>query len=77
SPREAAVTTLATTGRAVLLNAAAVAAGFLVLLLSTFPPLRTFGFLIALTMGVSSAAALTVLPALLVLASERKITAKE
>src|SRR5690606_16001025 len=64
-PRDAAITTLATTGRAVLLNAAAVAAGFLVLLLSVFPPLRVFGFLVALTMGVSSAAALTVLPALL------------
>lgn len=71
-PREAAMATLATTGRAVLMNAAAVAAGFLVLLLSTFPPLRTFGFLIALTMGVSSAAALTVLPALLVLAERAR-----
>ena len=71
-PREAAVATLATTGRAVLMNAAAVAAGFLVLLLSTFPPLRTFGFLIALTMGVSSAAALTVLPALLVVADRAR-----
>lgn len=68
-PREAAVATLATTGKAVLLNAAAVAAGFLVLLLSTFPPLRTFGFLVAFTMGVSSAAALTVLPALLSVAA--------
>nr|MBO2476842.1 hypothetical protein [Bacillota bacterium] len=66
-PRDAAITTLATTGRAVLLNAAAVAAGFLVLLLSVFPPLRVFGFLVALTMGVSSAAALTVLPALFML----------
>lgn len=71
-PQAAAMATLATTGRAVLLNAAAVAAGFLVLLLSTFPPLRTFGFLVALTMGVSSAAALTVLPALLVRAEERR-----
>ncbi|OUN01385.1 MAG: hypothetical protein BAA04_06015 [Firmicutes bacterium ZCTH02-B6] len=63
-PKEAIVTTLATTGRAVLLNAAAVAAGFLVLLLSMFPPLRIFGFLVALTMGVASTAALTVLPAI-------------
>jgi len=71
-PQAAAVITLATTGRAVLLNAAAVAAGFLVLFLSTFPPLRVFGFLVALTMGVSSAAALTVLPALLVRVESRR-----
>ena len=75
-PPGAAAATLATTGRAVILNAAAVAAGFLVLLLSTFPPLRVFGFLIALTMGVSSAAALTVLPALFVLVERRQVTRK-
>lgn len=70
SPREAAVVTLATTGRAVLMNAVAVAAGLLVLLLSTFPPLRVFGFLTALTMGVAASAALTVLSVLLVRADE-------
>lgn len=75
-PREAAVMTLATTGRAVLLNAAAVAAGFLVLLLSTFPPLRVFGFLVALTMGVSSAAALTVLPALLIRTAAARVAGR-
>jgi len=66
SAAEAVVVTLATTGRAVLLNAAAVATGLLVLLLSAFPPLRIFGALAALTMGVASAGAMTVLTALLV-----------
>ncbi|MFS8628948.1 MAG: hydrophobe/amphiphile efflux-3 (HAE3) family transporter [Limnochordales bacterium] len=66
SAAEAVVVTLATTGRAVLLNAAAVATGLLVLLLSAFPPLRIFGALTALTMGVASAGAMTVLTALLV-----------
>lgn len=63
--REAIAVTTATTGYAVLLNAGAVAAGFLVLTLSAFQPLRVFGALIATTMAVSSLCAVTVLPALL------------
>ncbi|MFW6361879.1 MAG: MMPL family transporter [Spirochaetota bacterium] len=59
------VNTLRTTGRAISINAFAVAAGFAVLLLSNFNPLMYLGMLIALTMFTSSLAAMTLLPVLL------------
>ena len=70
-PREAMRSTIAYTGRAVVLNAVAVAAGFLVMMTSEFPPVRQFGLLISVTMVVSSLGALTVLPAMIVSADER------
>ena len=57
--------TLRTTGKAITFNAFSVAAGFLVLLLSNFNPINYLGLLIALTMFTSSAAAMTLLPAML------------
>ncbi len=57
--------TLSSTGRGILFNAGAVAAGFLVLCFSNFTTLRYIGFLTALTMFTSSFASLTVLPVLL------------
>ncbi len=57
--------TMQTAGKAILFNAAAVAAGFLVLCFSNFTTLRYIGLLVALTMLTSSIAALTVLPVLL------------
>ncbi len=59
------VNTLQTTGRAITINAFAVAAGFAVLLFSNFNPLMYLGMLIALTMFTSSLAAMTLLPVLL------------
>lgn len=56
--------TLSTTGRAVVINAAGVALGFLVLEFSQIIPLRQLGVLIAITMLVSTLAALVVLPAI-------------
>jgi predicted RND superfamily exporter protein len=64
SPVAALERVLATTGRAVIINAASVAAGFLVLLASEIIPLRQFGVLVAVTMAVSSLAALVILPAI-------------
>ncbi len=57
--------TLLTTGKAIIFNAASVGAGFAVLLFSTLVPLAYLGILIALTMVVSSLAALTIIPFLL------------
>jgi predicted RND superfamily exporter protein len=54
-----------TSGRPIVFNAVAVAAGFMTMLLSEFMPLRYLGWLTALTMLVTSASALIVLPALL------------
>jgi uncharacterized protein len=65
-PIAAAERTARTTGRAILFNAAAVAAGFLVLCASNFAALQSFGGLLALAMVVSAVAALTIVPALLV-----------
>ncbi len=64
SPVTALERVLATTGRAVIINAASVAAGFLVLLASEIIPLRQFGVLVAVTMVASSLAALVILPAI-------------
>jgi predicted RND superfamily exporter protein len=64
----AAHQTTRTVGGAILINAVAVAAGFLVLVLSAFVPLVNLGILIATTMLTSAAGALTLLPAALSLA---------
>jgi hydrophobe/amphiphile efflux-3 (HAE3) family protein len=63
--------TIQTTGRAIVYNVVAVAAGFAVLLFSSFGPIATLGALVALSMGISGLAALTLLPAAL-LVTERK-----
>ncbi|MEA3238724.1 MAG: MMPL family transporter [Candidatus Bipolaricaulota bacterium] len=63
--------TIRTTGRAIVYNVVAVAAGFAVLLFSSFGPIATLGALVALSMGISGLAALTLLPAAL-LVTERK-----
>ena len=62
---EATRRTITTTGRAIVFNAFAVAAGFIVLLLSNFNPLRYVGLLVAIIMGTSSLASMTILPVLL------------
>jgi len=56
---------ISTTGRAVMYNALAVAAGYIVLVLSNFVPIVQTGFLTALVMITSSTAALTALPAVI------------
>lgn len=59
--------TIITTGKAISANAGAVIAGFLILLLSSFPPLRYFGSLVTITMFVASVGSLTILPALIIM----------
>lgn len=63
-----------TVGRANFFNATAVMAGFLVLLLSSVPPLRKFGVLTSITMLVSFLGAMLILPALLMV-KEKVVTA--
>ena len=67
----AVVDTSATSGQAILFNAFAVIAGFMVLLFSAFSAFKSFGGLISLSMAVSAASALTVIPAVFVLWSPR------
>jgi predicted RND superfamily exporter protein len=57
--------TFLTSGKAILINAVSVGAGFAVLMFSQFIMLRHLGLLIALTMGTSAVVSLTVIPVLL------------
>lgn len=62
---EALQNTLETTGKAIIINALSVMMGFLVLVFGNIVPMQRFGYLIALTMIISAAASITILPALL------------
>lgn len=68
---EALTETYRTSGRAIVVNALTLALGFLVMLISRFGALNTFGWLIALTMVTSMLGALLVLPAVLAWVPER------
>ncbi|MDR3275827.1 MAG: MMPL family transporter [Treponema sp.] len=57
--------TFATSGKAIIINALSVGAGFAVLRFSQFNMLADLGLLIALTMGTSALLSLTVIPVLL------------
>jgi predicted RND superfamily exporter protein len=57
--------TFVTSGKAILINAVSVGAGFGVLMFSQFVMLRHLGLLITLTMGTSAVVSLTVIPVLL------------
>ncbi|MEW6216669.1 MAG: MMPL family transporter, partial [Candidatus Bipolaricaulota bacterium] len=63
--RDALAQTVRTSGRGILVNAVTLTLGFLVMLLSSFGALQTFGWLIALTMITSLIGAMFVLPAAL------------
>jgi len=59
------IRTFQSSGKAIIFNALSVGAGFAVLILSKFVMLSYLGALIAITMGTSAFAALTLLPVLL------------
>jgi predicted RND superfamily exporter protein len=59
--------TFTTSGKAIVINAVSVGAGFAVLLLSQFNMLAALGLLIAMTMGTSALISLTVIPVLLLM----------
>lgn len=63
----------ASAGKGIFYNALALVIGFLVLVFSHFRAISVFGFLISLTMIVSSLAALLVIPLLLSYFAKRKI----
>ena len=65
--------TLTTTGRAILINALSVAAGFIILLFAQLIPIQRFGWLTATTMFFSSLSAITFLPALILITRARFI----
>ncbi len=57
--------TVTFTGKAIATNTGSVVAGFLILVFSSFPPLRYFGSLVTITMLAASIGSLTMLPALI------------
>ena len=61
-------------GKAILMNAAAVALGFLVLIFSVFVPQTMMGILMAATMFFSSIGALILLPSLILLIKPKFLT---
>jgi predicted RND superfamily exporter protein len=63
--REFLSATFAISGKAIIINAVSVGAGFAVLLFSRFNMMGDLGLLITLTMGTSALVSLTVIPALL------------
>ncbi|MFH0757810.1 MAG: MMPL family transporter [Bacteroidota bacterium] len=69
---KAVETTLLTKGKAVVINLASVAAGFLVLMFAQILPIQNFGLLIAISMIGSGLGALTLLPAILLLANKKR-----
>lgn len=77
SLEEAVQEAMRTSGRAVLFVATAIGAGFSVYLLSDYYPLRICGLFVPLTMVVSSFTAVTLLPAVVLLARPRFIFAPE
>lgn len=64
--------TIMVSGKAVIINAASVAAGFIVLLFCQMVPFQHFGLLIAISMLVSSIGSLTLLPVLLILSKRKR-----
>lgn len=62
---EALSGTMHDTGKAIVFNGAAVAAGFLVLVFSNFKPIANVGWLVAVTMVVSATGSLVILPAMI------------
>jgi len=66
---EALIVTAETAGQGIFFNAITLILGFGVLLFSSFRAISTFGYLVSLTMLISSLASLTVIPAILRLIS--------
>ncbi len=75
--RSAVQETILSSGKAIVINVVSVAAGFLVLLFSQMAPLQNFGLLVAISMIGSGLGALTLLPAVLILAGIKQKPAKE
>ncbi len=63
-PEAAVRETLTTTGRGIVFNALSVVAGFAVLLVSNFLPVKFFGFLVVVTITACLVGALVLLPAI-------------
>jgi hypothetical protein len=64
SASEAVYTTLHTTGRGIIFNALSVIVGFLVLIISSFTPIRNFGVMVVVSIFTCLTGAMLIMPAL-------------
>lgn len=64
-PKEAILTTITTTGRGIIFNAMSVIVGFVVLIISSFTPIRFFGILVVVSILCCLIGSLMVMPALI------------
>ena len=62
---EAVITTITTTGRGIIFNALSVIVGFVVLIISSFTPIRFFGVLVVISILTCLVGAVMILPAIL------------
>jgi uncharacterized protein len=70
-PHHALFRTLTTTGRGIVFNALSVVAGFAVLLISNFLPVKFFGFLVVVCISACLVGALVLLPAICLVVKPR------
>jgi len=64
---EAVRHTLQTTGRGIIFNAVSVMVGFVILLISSFLPIRYFGALIVLSIAVCLVGSMVLLPSICII----------
>ena len=64
---EAVQRTLTTSGRGIIINALSVVVGFAVMFLSSFLPVRTFGFLVVVSISACLLGAMVLMPALVLI----------
>lgn len=69
--KEAAYTTLITTGKGIVINALSVIVGFLALTFSNFEPLRFFGGLVVISITTCLICALVLIPSIVILVKPR------
>ena len=69
--QQAVVRTLTTTGRGIIINALSVIVGFSVMLVSAFVPVRSFGFLVVVSIGACLLGAMVLMPALVMILRPR------
>ncbi len=69
--------TLLTTGRGIIFNAVSVMAGFIILLLSSFVPIRFFGALIVLSIGACLTGSIILLPSICIVFNPRFLSGKK
>jgi len=75
--REAVITTITTTGRGIIFNALSVIVGFVVLIISSFTPIRFFGILVVVSIFSCLVGALVILPAIVLLLKPRFLETKQ